>query len=151
MSVGLAEAYKRGEVEFCDGGLLVWPSEKLLKLWLADRISKLTEMAQLSEASVSILTAAKEGRNFLAHQVAEPLFFFNPRREIEILDALPKMFREVRNIAVGDNLVSCWEYQICENEPAPYSKGYAHDVSRWVFSEFDTELCDFDQLWRESL
>jgi hypothetical protein len=113
---------------------------KLVSRMLGQNIRRLEEKYGIKEKDLEILKAAKDSRNFIAHDAAKSLFYAE-YREKSMSDCLPELRRNVRAVAAGDNLVASWNYEINEKEPAPkhFRATYVDAITNWVFSEFAPE------------
>lgn len=87
-----------------------------------------------NDADALILEAAKNARNFIAHEVAwlGPLFSISSTTLESRISALANA---VSDLALGDNLVSGWLYELEEREPAPRTihNEYPKWIQKWIF------------------
>jgi hypothetical protein len=81
-----------------------------------------------------MLQAARSARNFIAHD-AGAIGCLSGMGAKSILQLYINLWPAVRALALGDNLISAWDYEICENEPAPLAiqEIYVGLVLDWVF------------------
>jgi hypothetical protein len=88
----------------------------------------------MKDADVKILDRAKVSRNFIAHEAAT----LGPLSSVTA-STLKLKLSELRSavsaLAIGDNLISRWIYEIEEQEPAPFTiaREYPKWVDEWVF------------------
>jgi hypothetical protein len=101
---------------------------------LGGTIKLIGDASGTSPADVAILQAAREARNYIAHESAE-LGTLSDATVKTILRLFAELEPRVLEVAKGDNLVSAWCYEICEREPAPQGiqDQYVQMVSHWVF------------------
>jgi hypothetical protein len=140
MWMDLATALKTQEVSLSEEEKLNDFVSKLMKRMLGENIKRLKEKYGINEKHISILSLAKDGRNFIAHDAAKA--FFEPRYgEQSMSSVLPELYKHVQAVAAGDNMVASWNYEINEKEPAPHllRKSYPDEVVKWVFSDFSPE------------
>ncbi|BEL12832.1 hypothetical protein Q0Z83_110230 [Actinoplanes sichuanensis] len=99
-------------------------------------------------ASVSeVLGKAREARNFIAHEGMN-VGLLPELRAVSLAEHAARLRSAVSDLAVGDNLVSTWCYEISEREPAPSIRNhYPEMVDGWIFGELDRllESVDFSQ------
>lgn len=106
--------------------------EQLLKRMLGCNVNRFGQLGVVSPGQVSTLAAAREARNYIAHEAVEPLTVGS--RAITLAKRVDRLKCEVLALAEGDALVSRWSYVIQEKEPAPivWAGEYASAVSGWV-------------------
>jgi hypothetical protein len=102
--------------------------------FLGDTIKLIGNAPDIHPTDLAILQAAKDARNYIAHESAE-LGTLSDARAETILKLFAELEPRVIEVARGDNLVSAWCYEICEGEPAPFGiqEEYVQLVSNWVF------------------
>ena len=118
------------------------------------------ESDDMLKTHIAALDAAREARNYFAHQAAEPTLYVPPmggkhklrdllsekvdRRKIElerqdmvaehVRKELPRFEKAVRDLAHGDSIVSEWSYIIQEKDAHMpiMAERYAHEIAEWV-------------------
>jgi hypothetical protein len=98
-----------------------------------------------------VLDAAREARNFIAHDGG--LFDIHTESTRHLSDHLENLRDKVEDLAAGDNLLSRWIYEIKEKESPPSTliASYESIVVRWVFDPFGTCSNTNPVIWRASL
>lgn len=109
---------------------------------LAGTLSEIQTCLTVTSSEVALLDKAKDARNFIAHEGGR-IGFMPDARSRCICDQLDALRVQVKALAAGDNVVSRWEYEIQEKEPAPIGmcEFYPAAVEEWVFggpASFDT-------------
>ncbi len=102
--------------------------------WLGPTILDLSSFPPVSADQAEALDAAKDARNFIAHEGA----LFGPlhTRETHIRSHLGKLRASVVALAHGDDIVSGWVYDIEEKHDSGFRfPDYVHTVEEWVFGE----------------
>lgn len=135
-------------------------SEKLMGRMLGALVKSLRDDIDITDADKAAFEAAREARNYLAHEAAAVGLFIPPKyawrklREImrgsldmaaiekertgmllaHIRDGLPKFVKAVQAIATADNIVSGWSYMIQEKEDhLPFvTEHYVQSIVAWV-------------------
>ena len=108
-------------------------SEILLERMLASTIKHVGTNHKISDGDIEVLAKAKDARNFIAHQAANPVLM-----EGIPASAFVKSVEELRTnaepLAYGDNLVSSWSYEFHEQECRPHliSTAYPAETLDWV-------------------
>jgi hypothetical protein len=101
-------------------------------------IGDLKKFAPFKPEDLVLLERARDARNFIAHEGAALGHLSSVSAE-QVHEKLAHLRREVEALALGDNLVSCWLYEIEEKEPAPAAikEAYPRWVDQWVFGGID--------------
>ena len=103
---------------------------------LGQTINALKRYPDFKPNDITILEKARNARNFIAHECADigPL---SAASSSAIQDRLDRLRHELKILAAGDNLVSCWVYELAEKEPAPrlIRQAYPKWVEKWVFGK----------------
>jgi hypothetical protein len=112
-------------------------------------ILKFGNNSAFSPADIDVLRAAKDSRNYIAHESAGMGTLSGVRTKF-IEDQFGRLLSHVEILAKGDNLVSKWCYEICEKEPAPseIQENYVRMIREWVEKrtwEWDIEITDTSQ------
>ncbi|OYT11640.1 MAG: hypothetical protein B6I18_03365 [Bacteroidetes bacterium 4572_112] len=94
---------------------------------------KKTSGTFVSKDNIDTLDKARNSRNFICHD----LFKNTIRKHLlgdDFIDIDDKLLKEhIINVAKGDYIISKWDYEIGEKEPAPYSEDkYITDILRWI-------------------
>ena len=89
-------------------------------------------------AVTAVLEKAREARNFIAHE-GMAVGLMAGLRAIHLSEHVARLRSAISDLAVGDNLVSTWCFEISEKEPAPSIKDY------YPLGELDYLLDSFDQ------
>ncbi|MET9463170.1 hypothetical protein ABZY05_50925 [Streptomyces canus] len=95
-----------------------------------------------SARTADLLHAAKEARNFIAHQGAGAGYVSDLTRD-SILTHASRLRTAVADLARGDNIVSTWCHGTEEpREPAPQHliDAYPKLIDAWVFGTFGSLL-----------
>ncbi len=113
----------------------VWAlAQTLSDKLLGPTLKEMATFPAFSEADIAHLTAAKDARNYIAHQAADVGCLFSPvtARVIEKMDTLRE---NIKALAAGDNIVSSWVYEIEEKQPSPVvmKSEYPQRLVDWVF------------------
>ncbi|GAA2523356.1 hypothetical protein [Streptomyces longisporus] len=114
------------------------PTDKLLGPTLHDLNGRMSSTAE----TAGLLTAAKEARNFIAHEGAAAGYVSDLSRD-RILTHASRLRTAVADLAHGDNIVSTWCHGIEEpREPAPQDliDTYPKMIDAWVFGPFGSLL-----------
>ncbi len=100
---------------------------------LNETINRIGNHPAFSAADIEILRAAKDSRNYIAHESAA-MGSLNHVRAKVIEAQFAVLLDHAELVAKGDNLVSKWCYEICEKEPAPRvtHEEYGRMVREWV-------------------
>jgi hypothetical protein len=107
--------------------------EKLLQLMLGGVVHRFGKSGEFSRAEIDTLVAAKDARNYVAHEAAFELVICNGPFGPSLMDKVNRFEREVTNLTEGDGLVSLWSFYIQEHEPQPLSTiSYPSDARTWV-------------------
>lgn len=103
---------------------------------LGRTIQSLGIISFVSAHDLSMLTRAKDARNYIAHEAGLIGSLHIPSKAI--LERIGALQREVGALILGDNLVSVWIYEIEEKKPAPSTiqQQYASWIEEWVFGSF---------------
>jgi hypothetical protein len=109
-------------------------AKRLEEKMLGQAINVLGGMPDMEPGDLDILRAAKDSRNYVAHEgvALGCLYYVRTSSILKLIDVLRE---HVVNLAKGENLVSKWSYEICEKEPASFADPdrYAQDVLDWIF------------------
>jgi hypothetical protein len=104
---------------------------------LGGAVQYLSKDPEVREADAAVLDAAREGRNVIAHEIAElgPLDQIRPDKLSERKRLLRK---SVDAIVAGDNLVCRWLFEL-DDFPAPrgIQDLYAARVAAWLWDKED--------------
>jgi hypothetical protein len=101
---------------------------------LGPTLRRLAELLPEASANREVLSSAREARNFIAHESVQFGLHTLDWRELAI--RMLDLRREVGILAVGDNLVSTWTFQLHERgEPTPkwLISAYPSMIDEWVF------------------
>jgi hypothetical protein len=95
---------------------------------------------------MAALKRAKDARNYIAHEGAMAIGELDSYNVQGMLDALRALRAKVIDLANGDNIVSCWVYEIDEpREPLPpIVRDYPDLVDDWIFGHLPREWLDPD-------
>lgn len=106
--------------------------EQLLRKMLGSAVHRFGELGAVSKGDLDILVAAKNARNYVAHEAAEPIVAGGLGTRLD--DSMGRFRGEVTALAHGDGLVSRWSYAIQEKELAliDWSRSYPDAVGAWV-------------------
>jgi hypothetical protein len=108
-------------------------AEKLLQLMLGSVVNRFGQSGEFSQAEIDTLVAAKNARNYVAHEAAFELVICADHFGTGLTDKMNRFAQEVGNLTEGDGLVSLWSFYIQEHEPEPFSKSsYPSDARTWV-------------------
>ena len=107
---------------------------------LGKTLRNLGSVGRFDNGDITLLDKAKDARNYIAHGSAEIGSLYDVTVK-NIEKRIERLRREVIVLANGDNLVSCWIYEIEEKEPAPkiMRDEYTNHCVRWVFDEHEFE------------
>jgi hypothetical protein len=101
---------------------------------LGGAIKGLEKFPEVLPNDIALLDRAREARNAIAHAIAElgPVSGISARILAERTETLRE---EVAALIAGDNLVSCWCYEITEKEHAPreIQELYPEWVADWLW------------------
>ncbi|MEW5902734.1 MAG: hypothetical protein AB1722_00130 [Pseudomonadota bacterium] len=101
---------------------------------LGPTIMELNTIATLTEKDLAIFQRGKDARNYIAHESTQlgPLSSTSAK---SIHEKLIRLRVELEALAMADNLISVWLYEIDEKEPAPrgIQSAYHEWVFQWVF------------------
>lgn len=153
----LGKAHEEGKIQTRDERAY---SEKLMGRMLGALVKSLRDDIDITDADKAAFKAAREARNYLAHEAAAVGLFIPPKyarrklREImrgsldtaaiekertemlhaHIRDGVPKFVEAIRAIAEADNIVSGWSYMIQEKDDRlPFvAERYVQSVVAWV-------------------
>jgi hypothetical protein len=109
--------------------------DQLLSRMLGAAISRFKELKAVPEGAIPILTAAKDARNYFAHEAAH----------FGLDDVTPSLaecaaFRQrATALAHGDNLAALWSYSLedSENVAVPdLTQHYVDQTVEWIFEPF---------------
>ncbi len=92
------------------------------------------QLLPVAGEQAEVLAGARRARNYIAHEGG--LFSIHSEANADLCERLELLRRAVRDLAVGDNLMSGWMFQITDwKEPAPKMLIAAYEgvVDRWVF------------------
>lgn len=101
---------------------------------LASTLAEVYGSPVVHAEDIESLEAARHARNFIAHEAA--LLGHISAVKTQQLDERMLLLRQsVSSLAIGDNLVSRWIYEIGEKEPAPSTicTEYPKWIDAWVF------------------
>lgn len=148
-TVDLGIAFEQGKLE--DGGKWREYGKKLMARPLRTALREQREEQPISNEDFSALEAARQARNYLAHEAAQAGLYIPPRggklrgaaglkkfldgsldpaavereRSDMLMEnfrsALPRLIQAVTAIALGDNIISGLSYMIQEKESPPTS------------------------------
>jgi hypothetical protein len=112
--------------------------EKLLRTLLGAAIKKIGAFSFVSSDHLETLTEAKDARNYFAHEAALPVrsggVSWRPKGQV-IIDELPTLERKVEALAMGDDLVSGWLYEIEEKQSRRFVQtAYVENIQTWVLA-----------------
>jgi hypothetical protein len=88
-------------------------------------------------AEVSTLETARHARNYIAHEAAGKIHSLEVMRAADVAKALAALREEVIKLAQGDNIISRWEFEISEKQPASmwFVDTYEARVLNWIFGD----------------
>ncbi len=116
-------------------------SEVLATRLLGASVRRLEALPFVDSKKLAALVAAKDARNYLAHEAAMWGLYPSVKygEKLTALHYVPRLRREIEALAEGDNLVSIWSYEFQEKEAAPYSfsQRYPTEVAAWVLEPLD--------------
>jgi hypothetical protein len=120
------------------------PRDKMLSATLNDLTNH--TLGGFDSADVDVLDRARDARNFIAHEGAAvgPMWAV---RSNHIIDHLTRLRAAVKDLALGDNIISQWCHGIEEpKEPMPtfFIKAYPAMIDKWVFGHL-AELIDIPE------
>lgn len=105
---------------------------------LGGAIADLKSFPYVEKEQVEALEAARDARNFIAHEGAllGPL---SSMRCEQIQAHLLKLRTAVDDLALGENIVSKWVYEIERQEgpPVNFAAQYPLMVRKWVFGHIE--------------
>lgn len=106
--------------------------DELLQLMLGSAVPRFRQLGEISEANVATLVAAKDARNYVAHEGASALLAGS--RGKKLAERIERLEREIVALAQGDSIVARWSYEIQEKEPAPalWAKQYSKAVTNCI-------------------
>ncbi len=126
----LADRYK--ETDDLDAWLAFMETTKDPLLGRA--LIELSALSIMKPADINVLKRAKDARNAIAHEGGSigPAYSASAKA-IEL--QFSRLRKDVSILAVGDNLVSRWVYEIDEKETAPMEiqRLYPEWVDQWIF------------------
>jgi hypothetical protein len=101
---------------------------------LGPTIRELNVLTKVTSADLEMLVRARDARNYIAHESVElgPLSSVSVKT---ISEKFAQLEAQLQALIAGDNLISCWVYEISEKEPAPtgIQAAYPSWVIEWVF------------------
>lgn len=100
---------------------------------LARALQQLAAQMPAKKSEAELLQAAKQARNFIAHEGAS--FGLHPPAGQQLVEHLDKLHDAVRDLAAGDNLISLWALGIDEpraTKPSPFIAAYEDALVRWI-------------------
>lgn len=129
--ITLVSAIEDGE-SFDSATELVKAMDERLKM-LGTVIFNICSRSNVNISDLDVLRAAKDARNYIAHESAAIGSLSIVRAEV-IEKQFAQLLSQVEILAIGDNLLSKWCYEICEKEPAPsqIQKDYVRMVIEWI-------------------
>jgi len=100
---------------------------------LGETIRRIGTCSDIVPSDIEILRAAKDSRNYIAHEAAAmgPLSEVRPKF---IEDQFARLLSHAAILATGEQLVAKWCFEICEKRPGPrdIEGRYAKRVQDWV-------------------
>jgi hypothetical protein len=97
-------------------------------------LQRIVQLLPVAGEQAEVLAVARRARNYIAHEGG--LFSIHSESTAHLCERLERLRHAVRDLAVGDNLMSGWTFQITDwKEPAPKMLIAAYEgmVDRWVF------------------
>jgi len=135
----LATAHKAGKLPLSKETLMKSYADKFLSQMLGHSVRRLKEEFHPSEYTLETLNTAKDSRNVIVHDATSAIINAKPET---IKKAATMLHEHVVKVAVGDNIVSAWHYEI-QNKKQPPQKmtaSYVEDVVEWVFKPLSSDL-----------
>jgi len=114
------------------------PRVKMLAGTIEDIVAR-AELIGMTEDDQTVLTRAKDARNFIAHDAKDIGTLDFVRRE-QVAEFIGKLRAAVADVAAGDNFISRIVYRIEERrEPIPYIVvNYVDLIDLWVLGTLST-------------
>lgn len=128
--VNLIELINGDPVMKLEEALAHVPKDKMLDVTL----QRLGHLFPVDPGQADVLAAARRARNYIAHEGG--LFGIHSELMTRLCERLEQLRGAVRDLAVGDNLMSLWTFGMNNpREPAPEMlvAAYTGVVVRWVF------------------
>jgi hypothetical protein len=129
------------------------PRTKMLAGTIKD-IATRAELIGMTEEEREVLTKAKDGRNFIAHD-AKNIGTLDSVTRQHVAEFIAKLRAAVADVAAGDNFISELVYRIEERrEPIPYAAvNYVDVIDLWVFGHLipSQEPALWSLLWHQGL
>ena len=135
----LATAHKAGKLPLSKETLIKSYADKFLSQMLGHSVRRLKEEFHPSEYTLETLNTAKDSRNVIVHDATSAIINAKPET---IKKAATMLHEHVVKVAVGDNIVSAWHYEI-QNKKQPTQKmteSYVENVVEWVFKPLPSGL-----------
>lgn len=116
-------------------------SERLMESFLGIALRKIVGEYKINDEDARTLTAAKDARNYIAHESANSCSQSN----FEIVfghDEWTVLREHVLALANGHNLLCCWAYEFEERQPRPLtlSQAYPQQITDWILRPIEQWL-----------
>jgi hypothetical protein len=115
--------------------------DKLLKLLLGPSVKRLwNEFGdEFADNDIQVIENAREARNYICHQLIIPLVFADSQQGNSSIQVVDRLRQEVRNLAIGDYLVSRWAYEFFEKQSGSFmdKDSYVARLGAWVLNGYD--------------